>query len=138
MATWTDVERVAAALPLTRAADGARSWRLDATLLAWERPLRKSDLAALGAAAPAGPILGVRVPLDAKELLLASAPTWCFTTPHFHGYPAILVHLPKIRVPTLRRLLTDACASAAATPPRPRRAAPTRPGARTRTRRAGR
>jgi hypothetical protein len=41
----------------------------------------------------------VRVPLDAKELLLASEPTWCFTTPHFHGYPAILVHLPKIRVP---------------------------------------
>lgn len=125
MATWTDAERVLAALPLVRAADGARAWRLDATpkstLVAWERPLRKSDLAALGADAPTGAILGVRVPLDGKELLLASEPEWCFTTPHFHGYPAVLVHLPKIRVPVLRQLLTDAIASAVAAPPKKRR-----------------
>ena len=128
-----------AALPLVRAADGARAWRLDtpaATLVAWERPLRKSDLAALGAAAPTGAILGVRVPLDGKELLLASEPGWCFTTPHFHGYPAILAHLPKLRVPVLRKLLGDAVASALAEPakkrrPRPAAAKPTTSGART-------
>ena len=136
MATWIHVERIAAALPLARAADGGRSWRAGGALVAWERPLRKSDLAALGAAAPTGPVLGVRVPLDAKELLLASEPGWCFTTPHFHGYPAVLVHLPAIRVPVLRRLLADATASAAAAPVR--RRAITRRGARTRTARAGR
>ena len=125
MATWAQAEGVLAALPLIRAADGARAWRLDAasgqTLVAWERPLRKSDLAALGADAPTGAILGVRVPLDGKDLLLASEPGWCFTTPHFNGYPAVLVHLPKIRVPVLRQLLTDAVASAVAAPPKRRR-----------------
>ena len=124
MATWAQAERVLAALPLVRAADGGRAWRLDAAsgkTVAWERPLRKSDLAALGAAAPTGAILGVHVPLDGKELLLASEPGWCFTTPHFNGYPAILVHLPKIRVPVLRQLLTDAIASAVAAPTKKRR-----------------
>ena len=121
MATWAQTERVLAALPLVRAADGARAWHVGTKLVAWERPLRKSDLVALGAAAPTGAILCVHVPLDGKELLLASQPGWCFITPHFNGYPAVLVHLPKIRVPVLRQLLTDAVASAVAAPPKRRR-----------------
>jgi hypothetical protein len=76
---------------------------------AWERPLRRADLLALGDAAPAGPILGVRVPdLGAKEALLADDPDVYFTTPHFNGYPAILVRLGEIAVPELDELLTEA------------------------------
>ena len=52
----------------------------------WERPLRKSDLAALGDAAPKGAILGVRTAdLEMKEALLRSDPLAVFTTPHFDG-----------------------------------------------------
>jgi len=31
-----------------------------------------------------------------------------FTTPHFDGYPAVLVRLAEIGVPELEELLTDA------------------------------
>ena len=67
-------------------------------------PLRKSDLEALGAEAPAGPILGARVEhLVAKEALLADGPEVFFTTPHFDGYPAVLVRLEEIGVDDLER-----------------------------------
>ncbi len=63
MATWRDVSRLALALPQTseeRSADGRRTWKVGAKSFAWERPLRRADLVALGDNAPAGAILGVR------------------------------------------------------------------------------
>src|SRR5690606_6455981 len=83
MATWDDVARIAAGLPELEAVR-PREWRVRKKLVAWERPLRKADLAALGAAAPEGPILGVRTPdVGVKEALLADDPDVFFTTPHF-------------------------------------------------------
>jgi hypothetical protein len=65
--------------------------------VAWERPLRKADYEALGDSAPSGAILGVRTPdLIAKEALITSDPEIYFTTPHFNGYPAVLVRLERI------------------------------------------
>src|SRR5690348_15312576 len=63
MATWEDVSRFALALPEAVETDmrGNRAWKIADKLFVWERPLRKSDLAALGESAPAGPILGARV-----------------------------------------------------------------------------
>jgi hypothetical protein len=53
--------------------------------------------------------LAARVPhLGAKEALLASAPDVYFTTPHFNGYPAVLVRLKRIRVAELEELLVEA------------------------------
>jgi hypothetical protein len=76
---------------------------------AWQRPLRKSDLDALGARAPAGPILGVRTAdLEMKDVLLASDPQSFFTTPHFDGYPAVLIPLQKIATKKLKDVLTEA------------------------------
>jgi hypothetical protein len=78
-------------------------------LFVWERPLRQSDLAALGEGAPEGPILGARVEhLGAKEALLADDPAVFFTTPHFDGYPAVLVLLEEIQVDELEELIVDA------------------------------
>jgi hypothetical protein len=109
MATWTDVTRALKALPEVATPPGRkREWRLRDKLLAWERPLRKSDLEALGDSAPEGPILAVHVPLDAKEMLLASRPEVYFTTPHFNGYPAILIRLPAIPAAELRGLVRQA------------------------------
>lgn len=90
--------------------DGQLDWRVHDRLFAWERPLRPSDLAALGAAAPPpGPILGVRVAdLGVKEALIADDPDACFTTPHFDGYSAVLILLDRITLPALEELVTDA------------------------------
>jgi hypothetical protein len=112
MATWQDVRRAATALPEVveeESRDGLLAWRVRDKLFAWERPLRKSDLAALGDAAPGGPILAARVPdLGAKEALLADDPAVYFTTPHFRGYPAVLVRLERIARSELSELLTEA------------------------------
>ena len=75
----------------------------------WERPLRRADLEALGDAAPDGPILGARVEhLVAKEALLADDPAVFFTTPHFDGYPAVLVRLERIGLEDLREVIVEA------------------------------
>jgi hypothetical protein len=78
-------------------------------LFVWERPLRQSDLKALGDSAPDGPILGARVEHEiAKQALIADDPNVFFTTPHFDGYPAILVQLEKIDVKTLEEVVVEA------------------------------
>lgn len=46
MATWDDVARIVGGLPLT-AEQAPHDWRVGRKLLAWERPLRKSDREAL-------------------------------------------------------------------------------------------
>jgi hypothetical protein len=46
--------------------------------------------------------------VGAKEALLSDAPDVYFTTPHFNGYPAVLVRLDVIPVPELEELLVEA------------------------------
>jgi hypothetical protein len=111
IASWDDVRRFALALPQTRE-DRRREqcfWRVRDKLFVWERPLRKSDLHALGDSAPAGPILGARVEhLVAKDALLADDPDVYFTTPHFDGYAAILVQLDRIDPVELEEVVVEA------------------------------
>jgi hypothetical protein len=111
MATFDDVARLALELPETSegTSRGARRWQVKDKLFVWERPLRRSDREALGDAAPDGPILGVRVEhLGAKEALLEGEPDFCFTTPHFEGYPAVLVQLDRIGLEHLEELVVEA------------------------------
>ena len=111
MATWEDVDRLALALPETTAdrSRGQRHWNVRGKGFVWERPLRKSDLKALGDAAPDGPIMGAHVEhLVAKEALLADDPAVFFTTPHFDGYAAVLVRLEEIALDELEELVTEA------------------------------
>jgi hypothetical protein len=111
MADWDDVQRIALGLPETTEviSRDLRQWRVNDKLFVWERPLRRSDLEALGERAPDGPILGVRVEhLVAKEALLADDPEVMFTTPHFDGYPAVLVRLERIAVGELEELIVEA------------------------------
>jgi hypothetical protein len=108
VATWDDVRRLVAGLPETAEAS-PHNWRVRKKLIAWERPLRTSDLAALGADAPEGDILGARVADEGvKFALIADDPRVYFTTPHFEGYPAVLVRLAEIGVPELEELITEA------------------------------
>ena len=110
MATLDDVRRIALALPETteKLMWGSPSWRVRDKLFVWERPLRKSDLEALGDDAPQGEILGARVEdLLAKEALIADEPA-IFTTPHFEGYPAVLIELDKIGADVLEEIIVEA------------------------------
>jgi hypothetical protein len=111
MATWEDVRRIALALPETseRLSRDLASWRVRDKGFVWERPLRPADVRALGERAPRGPILGARVEhLVAKEALLADDPDVFFTTPHFDGYPAVLVQLDRITVEDLEEVIVEA------------------------------
>ena len=119
MATWDDVRRLAMALPETTETGEhghtkTPAWKVKDKTFAWERPLRQSDLQALGPEAPTGEILGARVEHEgAKLALLESEPEIYFTTPHFDGYPAVLVRLEMIGVEALNELLIDAWLSRA-------------------------
>lgn len=111
MASWEDVRRIALSLPETSERDsrGVPDWRVKDKGFVWERPLRRGDIEALGEDAPDGPILAAYVvDLGAKEALLADDPTTYFTTPHFDGYPAILVRLERISVADLEELIVEA------------------------------
>jgi hypothetical protein len=111
VATWDDVRRIALALPETSEGEsrGLLRWTFKDRFFVWERPLRRSDLEALGDDAPDGAILGARVEhLGAKEALLADASGVFFTTPHFDGYPAILVRLDDIAVEDLTEVIVEA------------------------------
>jgi hypothetical protein len=111
VATWDDVRRIALALPETseQSHQGRSRWRVRDKGFVWERPLRRADFEALGDAAPDGPILGARVAdVGVKQALLTDDPDVYFTTPHFDGYPAILVRLDQIALPELRELIVEA------------------------------
>ena len=62
------------------------------------------------------------MPTDEKEALLADNPEIYFTTPHYDGYPSVLVRLPKISDKELRELIIDAWRMKA--PPKVRKAHP--------------
>ena len=111
MATWDDVANVVGELQLTEE-PSPHEWRVGKKLIAWERPLRASDreaLTARGVEPPSGDILGVRVADEGvKFALIAAEPDRFFTTPHFDGYPAVLVRLAAIDERGLRELIVDA------------------------------
>lgn len=111
MASWDDVRRIALSLPEAseQSKRGLASWRVRDKLFVWERPLRASEVHALGGSAPDGPILGARVEhLGAREALLADDPEVYFTTPHFDGHPAVLARLERIGPQDLEELIVEA------------------------------
>ncbi len=111
VATWDDVRRIALELPGTAEGTsyGNLGWSVKGKGFVWERPLRTADYKALGDLAPDGPILAIRVPdLGVKEALLTDDPEVFFTTPHFEGYPAVLVRLEEIAVDELEEVIVEA------------------------------
>jgi hypothetical protein len=111
VATHADVKRVALSLPDTEQ-DGERfsfsvktkAKRYKAFAWSWKERVdpKKPRVENLG-------VLAFRVAnLVDKDVLIRSDPVKFFTEPHYDGFPAVLVRLDKIRVPELRRLLSDA------------------------------
>ena len=133
MVTFDDVARLALALPGTEETTsyGNTSWavksggptaRGEATRgkatkgksFVWERPLSKKDRTQLTEAGeievpPDEVILAARVEdLAEKDAVLAEHGDATFTTPHFNGYPAVLVRLDRVDERLLREIVTSA------------------------------
>lgn len=108
MATWDDVRRIASALPGLEETPGKLEWRVRNKPVIWSRPLRQADHVALGDSAPGGTILGVRVTNVAEQqALVQNGPDSVFITPHFDGWPAVLVELDRIDPGDLEELIVD-------------------------------
>ena len=110
-ATWDDVGAIARELPQTE--EGIRFgdpvWRVGKNGFVWVRPLRAKDRDELGAAAPAGPVIGASTADEGEKLaLLDEDPRAFFTTAHFDGYAAILIALDHVDPVRLREVVTDA------------------------------
>lgn len=117
MVTWDDVARACLALPGTTeavSASGRRRWLVRGKTFVRERPLHRTDLDELGAAAPDGPVLVAYVPDEgAKAALLATEPDVWFTTSHFDGLPALMCRLERVDRQALTELVTEAWAGRA-------------------------
>ena len=111
MATWTDVAAAAADLPETTQGMGygTRAWRIRKKLLVWERPLRKTELKALGASAPIGDLIGLPTAhIEERGDLIACMPHVFFTTPHFARHAVVLARLEPLPVDVLQHLVRQA------------------------------
>jgi len=99
MATMRDVDELALALPEATkevADEGRPAYLVHGKVFCFHRDRRKDALdPATGERL--GDVLMFRVPdLETKELLLADPRGIYFTTPHFDGYPAVLVRIPEL------------------------------------------
>lgn len=111
MATWDAVARLALALPETDevVSRDTRQWRVRGKNFVWERPLRATDRAHLGDAAPEGEIVSFRTADEPEKFaLIEGEPELFFTTPHFDGYPMVLARLDALDDARLEELITEA------------------------------
>ena len=100
MADWETVRELALRLPDVEeqvSARGHPSLRVRGKLFAWMSPKREAEGA-----------LALRVDADEKPLILESSPDVYFETPHYRGYPAVLVHLARIGDEELAERIEDA------------------------------
>jgi hypothetical protein len=97
--TMADLEELAMSLPqATRevSGDGRPAYRVHGRLFCCQRG-RRPDAVDPQTGERLDDVLMFRVPdLGVKELLLADARGLFFTTPHFAGYPAVLLRIPDL------------------------------------------
>ena len=93
-----DLDELALALPQATkelSEDGRPIYKVHGKLFCFHRGLRPDAVDEHGERL--GDVLMFRVAdLDVKELLLSDSRGIYFTTPHFKGYPAVLVRIPDL------------------------------------------
>jgi hypothetical protein len=99
MATMADLDELALAMPQTTkevSEDGRPSYLVHGKMYCFHRS-RRPDAVDPETGERMDDVLMFRVDgLDEKELLLADERGVYFTTPHFRGYPAVLVRIPDL------------------------------------------
>ncbi len=99
MATMADLDELALALPHAtkeRDGEGRPAYKVHGKLFCLHRS-RRPDAVDPETGERLGDVLMFRVAdLDVKELLLSDDRGIYFTTPHFNGYPAVLVRIPEL------------------------------------------
>ena len=99
MPTMRDLDELALSLPQTTkelSEDGRPAYRVHGKLFCCQRGRRK-DAIDEQTGERLDDVLMFRVAdLGVKELLLGDARGIYFTTPHFDGYPAVLVRIPSL------------------------------------------
>jgi hypothetical protein len=99
MATMADLDELATAMPLATkevSEDGRPSYHVHGKMFCFHRS-RRPDAKDPETGERLDDVLMFRVPdLDVKELMLADDRGVFFTTPHFNGYPAILMRIPDL------------------------------------------
>jgi hypothetical protein len=115
MADQDDVPRIALALPHTSEADDRFSFSVankgkeKGFVWAWNERVEPKK-----PRVPRSDVVAIRVAdRFEKEALLASDQETFFTEPHYNGFPAVLVRLPRIGVVELQELIIDAWRSQA-------------------------
>jgi hypothetical protein len=95
-----DLDKLALAMPQTTkevSEDGRPSYHVHGKMYCFHRS-RRPDAIDPGTGERMDDVLMFRVSdLDVKELFLADDRGLFFTTPHFNGYPAILLRIPKLK-----------------------------------------
>lgn len=97
MVTEAQIRRIAMSLPGVyeqASYDGRPSWRTKPRMFTWIRDR------------PEALVVWVET-LDDKEMMIATEPRIFFTTPHYDGYPMVLVRLEAIDVRRARELITE-------------------------------
>lgn len=112
MATHDDLRAIAAGLPETIVDDGERfglavpdKGKAKGFVWAWLERVDPKKARVIN-----NEVMAIVVPgLAAKEVILAAHdPSVIFTEPHYNNYPAVLVRLANIDVPTLTDLVVEA------------------------------
>jgi hypothetical protein len=105
MPTQRDVRRICLSLPATTEDPSAFRFLVEGKAFAWiwlERTGPK------GQRAPNPEVIAVRVAnASEKEALIDLDSEVFFTEPHYAGFPAVLVRLPRIDLELLRAILTE-------------------------------
>lgn len=108
MVEWQFIDTLATQFGNCKIVDAStHQWCYEGRLIAWERPLSKKDLAALGENAPAGKVLAVHMPDIETRDAWANSVSACFVSNHFKTYPAVLVDLEKADEQLLRELFDE-------------------------------
>ena len=114
MATMADLDELALSLPKVVkevSEDGRPSYLVHGKMFCFHRS-RRPDAIDPKTGERMADVLMFRVDgADAKELVLADPRGIFFTTPHFNGYPAVLIRIPDLKQldrGELRDLVVDA------------------------------
>jgi hypothetical protein len=94
-----DLDKLALAMPQTtkEVEDGRPAYYVHAKLYCFHRGQRPDAVDAKTGERMKDVLMFRVADLDVKELLLADERSVYFTTPHFKGYPAVLMRIPDLK-----------------------------------------